>query len=328
MKNYFIPSRWAAMLFISIFFYSCSEEISENAVIDKPGSRTEGVTSLADHVFLENGYVRFASTEDFESFLGEENMEKKNLLLNRVQEAPFTSWRKYFLENEQTLAPNGRTDADDELLEDEYLASLMNEDGILQIGKYLFKIDINQALVFALAEENKSSYQDLVAANGGNEDIMIFSTTDEVLTSLEEGSTGTIENGRIQGLFCKESKADSRNDPENVYYGDDYRMVCAVDYFAAGVYFKLRAKVNNQIKNVGVWMAQQGNLRIEYFADYKPRCKDWVTKQGNHYEIDNSTKRVPYESTKALHKYTYRARFYNQASANAVSSVLEIRYGM
>ncbi len=77
---------------------------------------------------------------------------------------------------------------------------------------------------------------------------MKFSTNDEVLTLLEEGSTGTMTNGRVQGLFCKESKAEGRNDPEEVYYGDDYRMVCNVDYFAVGVYFKLQAKVKNQIK--------------------------------------------------------------------------------
>ncbi len=76
-------------------------------------------------------------------------------------------------------------------------------------------------------------------------------------------------------------------------------------------------------------MAQNGNLRIESFADFKPKCRDWVTKQGNVYEFyDNELKRIPYEATRALHKYTYRAKFYNQASSNAVSRVHEIKYGM
>jgi len=172
-------------------------------------------------------------------------------------------------------------------------------------------------------------YNDLVNANIDNTAIMKFSTNDEVLTLLEEGSTGTMTNGKVQGLFCKEKNADKDDDDDFHYYGDGYRLKCELNYTTLGVYFKLRAKVTNQVKNLGIWMGQQGSLRIEFFADYKPKCRDWNTKQGNVYEYyDNELKRIPYEATRALHKYTYRTRYYNQASSEAISRLHEIKYGM
>ena len=158
---------------------------------------------------------------------------------------------------------------------------------------------------------------------------MKFSTNDEVITLLEEGSTGTMTNGRAQGLFCREKNAGPGEDNDNYPYGDGYRLKCKLKYIRAGVYFKLRAKVTNQVKNLGIWMGQQGQLRIEYFADYKPKCRDWVTKTGDVYEVwGNEVKRIPYEATRALHKYTYNARFSNEWSNAIETRVHSIKYGM
>lgn len=245
-------------------------------------------------------------------------------MLEQIQEAPFTSWKTYFAEREATLATNGRTEAEDVLMEDDYLASLMNEDGIIQIGKYLFKIDVNQELVFALNEANKAAYADLVATNTKNEDIMIFSTNDEVLILLEEGSTGTFENGREAGLTCKQSQARHKWTAPVLHYGDGYRMVCRIEYLKFGVYFKLEARLWNQVQNLGLWWAQQGNLQISTNCGYQARCRSAEYVNDVKGEIDNSMKRVVYEKIKGLNKYYYSAQYSNVA-AGVTSTVIEIR---
>ena len=262
-----------AWLAFAMLAYACSDDLSEEATlptVDAPASQL-----LVNDVSLEKGYLKFASVEAFENFLGEENDERKSELLTRVKDANFTSWRENFLEHEDELAPNGRTEAEDILVEDEYISSLMNEDGILQIGKYLFKINVAQELVLALDEADQKHYDDLVAENTNDEKIMVFSTNDDVLPLLAEGSTGTVENGREMGLTCKQKQAAAQLRKITAYYGADngYRLISRVEYVKLGVYFKLVASAKNQAKFGFTWLAQQESLAIETDAGYKPRCR-------------------------------------------------------
>lgn len=326
MTQYLKLSRFAALAF-AMLAYACSDDFSEEAGL--PDEKASATRLLTDDVSLENGYLKFASAEAFESFLGEENDTRKSTLLKQVEEASFTSWRENFLAHEEQLAPNGRTEAEDILLEDEYISSLMNEDRVLQIGQYLFKINVNEELVFVLNEQDKEHYDDLVKENDENEKIMVFTTNDDVLPLLAEGSNGTVENAREAGLFCKDGKADPRRTGyQYTYYGAnrDYRMIASVRYVAIGVYFKLMAKVRNQSKFTGIWIAQEGHMYVHTDAGYKQRCRSTEYKKDTKGEVDNAAKRVVYEKVKALNKYYYRAQFSN--SNGAQTRIYEIRYGM
>ena len=315
-------SRFALLIAVC-WLSACSDNLVEEANL--PEVETTTLVSLTDDVSLENNYLKFASPEAFESFLGEENEDKKVELINRIKEASFTSWQENFLASEERLAPNGRTEAEDILIEDEYISSLMNEDGVLQIGQYLFKINVNQELVFALNEFDKDHYQDLVAENDKNKKIMVFTTSDDVLPMLAEGSTGTVENAREAGLTCKQSQAKAKHTDDFIYYGDgSYRMDCVVRYVKLGVYFKLMAKVRNQYQ-LGLWFSQVGNLYIDTDAGWKPRCRSTA------YRYDRvggsaitSVKRVVYEKIKGLNKYYFKATFLN-FSAGVISPPMEIR---
>ena len=212
-------------------------------------------------------------------------------------------------------------------MEDEYISSLINEDSVLQIGQYLFKIDVNKELVFALDEKDEEHYQDLVAENDDNERIMVFTTSDDVLPMLAEGATGAVENARQAGLTCEQSQARAESRSDDVYYGagNDYRLNCVVRYVKLNVYFKLMAKTRNQFKMFGVWVEQIGNLTIATDAGWKPRCRSTGYRNDIVSETARSSiKRVVYEKVKGLNKYYYRAQFSNNV-AGATSVVFEIR---
>jgi hypothetical protein len=324
MMHFLKLSRFALLIAVC-WLSACSDNLVEEASL--PEVETTTLVSLTDDVSLENNYLKFASPEAFESFLGEENEDKKVELINRIKEVSFTSWQENFLASEEQLAPNGRTEAEDILIEDEYISSLMNEDGVLQIGQYLFKINVNQELVFALNESDKNHYDELVAENDKNEKIMVFTTSDDVLPMLAEGSTGTVENAREAGLTCKQSQARAASRGDDVYYGagNDYRLNCVTRYVKLGVYFKLMAKTRNQFRMFGIWVEQVGNLEISTDAGWKPRCRSTSYKNDIVREpVRSSIKRVVYEKIKGLNKYYYRAQYSNTA-AGVTSTVFEIR---
>ena len=70
-----------------------------------------------------------------------------------------------------------------------------------------YLVDLHKEEALVLHGEYQSEYNDLVASNYDNDHIMIFSTDDEILELLENGSSGTI-NGRIAG--CDDRRATSR----------------------------------------------------------------------------------------------------------------------
>lgn len=156
---------------------------------------------------------------------------------------------------------------------------------------------------------------------------MVFTTSDDVLPLLAEGSTGTVENAREAGLTCKQDQARAKHTDDFIYYGDgSYRIDCVIRYVKLGVYFKLMAKIRNQHK-LGVWFSQEGNLYIDTDAGFKPRCRS------TEYRNDRvggtrrtEEKRVVYEKIKGLNKYFYQAIFRNTApSPQVVSPIMEIR---
>ena len=85
------------------------------------------------------------------------------------------------------------------------LARLLNKDGVVQISKWICKLDFEEERVYVIADDQqKRLYQQLVRKQK-NKDIYIFSFEDEVLTLLEEGYTASpsltdAPNGRMSFL--------------------------------------------------------------------------------------------------------------------------------
>ena len=68
------------------------------------------------------------------------------------------------------------------LIDDDYFADIVNKDRIVQIGNFIFKINIQSKSVYVLPAKDVANYNDLITENIKNKAIRVFSTEDDVLT--------------------------------------------------------------------------------------------------------------------------------------------------
>lgn len=241
----------------------------------------------------------------------------KTQLVNFLdKKADYISLRKAYFGLKRPANGRALSAQETEVIEsNEFLSSLLNEDGLIEIGDHYFKVNLSSERVYVLSNQFESEIADLKEENTDNKNILVFSTNDDVLYLIDEGSKGTI-NGRSQ-LFCRESNANGDKDDEFSYdLGDDLRQDNKVVYQSVGIYFSLQAKTKMQYKNIlGLWVDAGVTCctqKIEYYVKYEPKCKGVTERSGTKEDDGNSNELNyrPYESTRGLHKYRYEARFF------------------
>lgn len=214
------------------------------------------------------------------------------------------------------ILDNARTSGDSDLIEDDYFASMLSPEGLIQIDDWIFKVDLKNVEVYALiasdADLNDNLISKLKEEQPKDAKIRVFSTNDDVLDMIQNGQLGESSNQRL-ALFCSESGAASKKVEEDGYYETDRRLSCKVVYQKAGIYFSLQAKVQSQNRFGGIWYAQKDAVSLEYIADWDPKCRDSDYDRGVLYNggDGNELNHRPYESTRGLHHYTYSVLFGN-----------------
>jgi hypothetical protein len=182
--------------------------------------------------------------------------------------------------------------------------------------------------VLVLKEEFEEEYSDLVSDNLANAHIFVFSTSDEVLQLLKNGSQGTnAANAKISGLFCRDRHADKDFDIKSGWdlayagYGRSFSAKTKEQYEKAGIYFSLYSKIKNLYWNGTTWNIYDSGtteLTITYY-DFQQRCgrngHDAVgfTVNDNDWRDSNFDKGVVtyriYEGTTALKNYSLTSYF-------------------
>ncbi|WP_299761903.1 hypothetical protein [uncultured Pontibacter sp.] len=83
------------------------------------------------------------------------------------------------------------------LFEDDFFASMVSPQGIIQIGEWVFKIDLRREKVYALPASETSLVANLKQAQPSHDKIRVFSTSDDVLDMIENGMYGdsSVESG-------------------------------------------------------------------------------------------------------------------------------------
>jgi len=199
----------------------------------------------------------------------------------------------------------------------EFLSSILNEDGIEIIGDHYYKVNLGSERVFVLSDDFANEIEDLKKEKTTNENLLVFSTNDDVLYLIDEGSKGTL-NGRTE-LFCRKSGAGEDKDNSFVVepvYGD-YRQDNKVVYQKAGIYFSLQAKTKMQYKSLtGLWVdaGVTNNQVLNYYVKFEPKCRSISEHSGTRSDDgpSNAFNYRPYESARGLHKYRYEADFSGQ----------------
>ncbi|MCU0446326.1 MAG: hypothetical protein MUE85_15575 [Microscillaceae bacterium] len=311
-------------IFMGILFYGC--QTNQEGLV----APDETQPKITENVSLKDGRLHFQSIDYYRDFLDKASKTEKTKFIEKLNEQKrFVSIAKIFADNNlkkkyqssknamlsQTISP----------IESEFFSSILNADGIVQIGKYIFKIDLVQQKCLVLEEKDLAFYQDLIEGNLNQGKIKDLSNEEDALEALENPS----ENGQ-KALFCREGGQYGQKAEWIETYAalgfSDLRADCKVVYQKGWVYFSLQAKIKNQKNVLGIWFAQTDALRIDYDVRYKPKCRGEFAEVWYDNEYDNEANHRAYESSRALNKLWYVARFRNQ-SIGYVSPLLEIKAG-
>jgi hypothetical protein len=289
--------------------------------------------------------LSFATIADYENSVSLQNTQAKTLFTNILNSfSTFTSYANAF--------------PDDTLMDDPELASLLNKDGVIQIGGYYFRVDPVFEKVFVLPVTQSSYYSDLISTCPQSGKVTMFNTDDEVLELIKAGAMQYVVPTHVQvhpptpdgsivtrGLFdffvnlldqaktilhigCGDKGAKRMTAKSTDVYGIGYRLKSTLKYTLRGIHFTLYARVDNEVKN-GVWHRQKAGLWINYDAGWKAICRDpdgssdncvvCVDGTSSSYTIDM------YSRNRQLNTYEVEALAYNR-TVGANSSTLYIHY--
>ncbi|MCU0420515.1 MAG: hypothetical protein MUC38_12755 [Cyclobacteriaceae bacterium] len=268
-------------------------------------------------VYFIDGILKFKSVESFTSLVENQDPKAKESFIKFTdQQKNYSSLKKSYQAIKNNNGSRIFAVPEVEIIEtNEFLSSLLNEDGMISIGNYNFKVNLERELVFLLLEEHRSQMDDLKNENMNNRNIRVFSTSEDVLWILTEQDYTTSANGRTE--ICFRGRYANRDEDTGFAYSpfvENVRQDNKVVYQKAGIYFSLQSKTKMQKEGwTGIWGSHEASdQRIRYYADFKPRCQGWINDQGEKVDDgnDNELNYRPYERTRALERYYFEAFFY------------------
>ncbi len=294
-------------------------------------------SDLTNNDFSANGKMLvFESVESYENSIEIQSTEKQEKLLYEISKLKFNNY--FSLEHIYSKSGN---DSVQEM--DEFLGQLLNEDGIIQIGDYIYKVNLQSAKVFVLPAANLAEYQDLVNENKLNKNIRQFSTGDDVIYLAESGDYGEKCGGIDGGIYpCYPNTYNGQIIKTNSD-GTVWRLNPFVRFFRAGIYFRLSSQFeiwkypsassqNESNAQSGLFNISQSGLSIEMFIkgptgwwEQRPCNSNSVgsISSGYHYteSIDSKGNVSIYTGTRNLNGYYFfvqgRAKYTNGSATIA-----------
>jgi hypothetical protein len=247
--------------------------------------------NIKDSVFVKNGRMIFSEVSNYENMVNNHDVREKTF--RNTRSTSFTSLGSSSTENI-------------DLYDSEFLQKVLNQDGVIQIGKWIIKVDMAKALCYVLPDKFANEYQDLVEAKTTNDHILVYSTEEDVLELLANNEP----SARTSGLFCKDRQANGKKTDGYTYINYDHtlRLDSKVVYQKAGIYFSLQGKVKAQEYLLGVWIAKGLDMRLDYGYSFNVRCGYSDSGANVIRESNNEINYRPYENIKGLKNYDYTIR--------------------
>jgi len=223
---------------VGIGFVSCEKENiaqSENETLNDTERTLESTldesTIIDQHLYpglsVENGVLTFESIAYYESLVDEESQFFcVDALTEYLNEGLFDSYGKNQTQESEYLDP--------------FMDAIMNVAKVVKIGEWFIYIDAPSETVRAVSDEVSNAYN-LVLSSTTSEDVIVMTTTDDVLDELSEGA-GQDRNG-----FCGESGVAARFADAN--FGTPASSVneAILEHRKYGVYFKIQVRVSSPI---------------------------------------------------------------------------------
>ncbi|MEN9700994.1 MAG: hypothetical protein RIR55_297 [Bacteroidota bacterium] len=218
-------------MFFSVFilFSNCQKE-STNVKIEENDKLEFNVSS-------DGRMLIFKTSKDYKKIIEDTTSRLRSKFFETVKNMKHTTYSEYL-----GLTKNNE---DDSLIGDEELAQILNEDWIVQIGDYLYRVNKPTESVYVLASSQIDDYQDLVNENMSNKNIRKFSTSDGVIELAENGDEGQ------KGLFCNEDNLADLYDDVPVFiipgFGEVYQFWGDCDYRKYGIYFTIVTRARSSV---------------------------------------------------------------------------------
>lgn len=251
----------------------------------------------------DNRMLIFKTTEDYEAVIAEIGSGGEQAFIDEVVQLNYTSYA-------EELASKGGSTVD--LIADDVMSAILNKDGVVQIGDYVYRINKSTEKVFVLPASKISAYDELVAESKTNPDVRKFSTSDEVIDLAESGAAG-----EQKGLFCSDRKANEHNQSSNVVKLMDSPLVdmyIKASYNKFGVYFTLKAEGKHPTVS---WSLYKFYFQVEN-SSWAKRCGSscdnyshpWLTKSsGTQSNNVQTEKYLFFNGMRQLKNYHFKVRF-------------------
>ncbi len=338
--------NFLVLLIMSILCFSCNDETILNE------------ESITNSLQLSNGELKFSSIEAYENLV-DQDMLLTNELIKILGTAYTTSFTSLQTKQEQDIF-NKKVKSNSVLNLDEVspVLNILNEKGIVVIGKWTLMIDLTHNVIGVTESKDRSVKYALVNKDFNNNKIRWFGTEDEVLSLLEEDkeSTLTIKDLSERMISSEKNKGKPtlhRMNECQVYQGSDGTTNFLKDkkvviseancgsgenckrwladakhvYQKAGIYFSLQSKIKYR-GNVSCSAADlrpintRLTVNVSYSYERRRRFKKNEKKSGtkNDSTFSNELNIKTYSGTRSLKKYRLNTTFTYERKDDCVAS--------
>lgn len=325
-------------------FFSCTRD-------NRPDPAPAPAALTAPALTARHGILAFASADDYETILALPAGQKQAVLAA----VPPGSYRRMGPVPAATARTLGTNEGPAEL--PSFLQSILNAEGIVQIGAYLYKLDFGGRRVYVLparlndAAGTKENYRALAKGDRSHPGIGAFSMDEDVLRYTEAGieseEQDNLTGAKTAGLFCwKKSGADKKTSKSKFEFVDvnnqdpTYKknfVDWEISYEKYGIYFSLSAKlkIKKNTSSSGIDDCEgfiDDEATREYSMDFSCRFEG---KCNNEYEQfrsgtdfgplsgENKIVRNFWESGNGLHRYDLKINFRIKLLAIADKSLIQ-----
>jgi hypothetical protein len=209
---------------------------------------------------------------------------------------------------------------------DEYLCSLLNTDGVIQIDNYIFKIDYLTQNCYAMNADYIDELTDLINMNSGNAHVLAFGSDDDVLDILLGTSYGYDENqdghsdSRKWGWFCGDRGIGHQKRPMNsaiCITPANFTVIISaiIKNHGCGIYHWLNIKfqtiAQQNVSPNAVLFADGTTTLNADIVKWTPNCNpEEVRGEISNFTLDKGIKKKPlYRGVAGLHKVWIRCTY-------------------
>jgi hypothetical protein len=303
---------------VSIFGISivgCKKDVIQKNQINSPLSKSaNGIIPLYE---VKNNMLVISSVEVFDSIIS--IIDDK--LIDDLKKLSYVSYIEEVKEDSLNT------------IEDDFLSVVLNKDQVVQIGNYIYKINKTSSKVFAIHKNNFKSYSDLISENKLNNDVLEFSTEDNVFELLSEYKFDDSE--KALSKKCQSSKFENNGgwykyadftDVNNIYSnGTDknykFSVHLLVRYDNWGIYRKLFTEFKHKELFGGTWnhtnfsfgfqvsyIAKDGSAGYDdEYPTFAFALNPNYTGTSNYFYVDHSKEIIHYRKTKCLSDFDLKS---------------------